>query len=69
MTDPDYSQNLMGSKLDQDPSDFFHDVQTNSICIIHLTNKQKKKSHENNASLAEVIKITYCTLQPLNINI
>ena len=25
-SDPDQSQNLMGSKLDQDPSEFFHEI-------------------------------------------
>ena len=39
--DSDRSQNLMGSKLDQDPSsDFFHEDPTSSICVILLTNKQ-----------------------------
>ena len=39
--DPDHTQNLIGSKLDQDQSsDFFHDVKTSSICVILLTNRQ-----------------------------
>ena len=40
---PDNSQNVMGSKLDQDPfSDYFQEVHTSSICIILLTNKWGK---------------------------
>ena len=48
----------MGSKLDQDISDFcFHEVPTISICIILITNgqtKQTNNAYENNTSLAEV---------------
>ena len=50
--DPYYSQNLMGSKLDQDPSsDFSHEVLTSSICVVPLTYRQTN-GHENNTSLA-----------------
>ena len=31
-SDPDHSQNLMGSELQQDPSSNFSEVSTNSIC-------------------------------------
>ena len=38
--DPDQSQHLMGSKLDQDPiPSFLHKVPTGSICVILLTNR------------------------------
>ena len=40
--DPHHSQNLMESKLDQDPSYdcfFFQEDQTSSICVVLLTNK------------------------------
>ena len=39
-----HSENLMGSKLDQDASSpFFHEDLNSSICIILLTNKQTNK--------------------------
>ena len=38
-SDQDHSQNLMGSNLDQAPSNFFHEDPISSICIILLTNK------------------------------
>ena len=52
--DPDHSQNLMKSKLQQDQSaDFFQEDPTSSICVIWLT--KKTNGHENNTSLMEVI--------------
>ena len=70
-SDPDHSQNLMGSKLEQDPSGFFslEEGPTSSICVILQTNKQTN-CHENNTSLAEIMhQITsspgsYVDLQP-----
>ena len=54
--DPGHPQNLMGSKLDQEPSsDFFHKVPISSICTVRLTNRQIN-GYENNTSLAKVIK-------------
>ena len=45
------SQNLMGSKLDQDPAlEFFHELPNSSICIIPLTNRQTN-GHKDNTSL------------------
>ena len=42
--DPDHSQNVMESKLDQDlSSSFFHVEPTSSICLILLTNKLQDK--------------------------
>ena len=41
--DPDLCQNLMGSKLDHDPSsDFFQEDTSSGICII-LTNRQRNR--------------------------
>ena len=38
---PDQSQNLMRSTLDQDPAfDIFQEDPTSSICVMLLTNKQ-----------------------------
>ena len=59
-SDPDQSQNVMGSKLDQDqsPGIFVTQVSISSICLILLTNKQANREtngHENNTSLAEEI--------------
>ena len=54
--DQDQPQNLMGSKLSQDPSfHFFQEDPTCSICVILLTNRQTN-GHENNTSLAELKK-------------
>ena len=42
--DTDQRANLMGFKLDQDPSsDFFHEFRSSSICIILLTGRQINK--------------------------
>ena len=39
--DPDHSQNLMGSKLDREPSaHFLHEDLASSICLILLTSRQ-----------------------------
>ena len=39
-SDPDDSQNLMGCKLDKDPSSaFFQEYPTSIICVILLTKK------------------------------
>ena len=52
--DPDHSQNLMGSKLEQDPSSYFSFVDLiSSICVILLTDKQTN-GHEFKTSLVEV---------------
>ena len=50
--DSDHSQNLMGSKLEQDPS---FDI------LYNPANKQNRqtKGHENYTSLVEVIKSSY----------
>ena len=43
-SDPDDSQNLMESKLDQEPSpDISQEDPTSSVCIILLTNRQTNK--------------------------
>ena len=51
--DPDHSQNLVESKLDQDPLSFFQEDTTSSICVILLTYERTEKQtnvHENNTS-------------------
>ena len=51
--DPDHSQYLVGSKLDQDQSsEDFPGRSTSSICVILLTNKH---GHGKIVSLVEVI--------------
>ena len=45
---PDQSQNLIGSKLDPDPSSHFVcEDSANSICLILLTNKQTNEETMN----------------------
>ena len=41
--DPDHSQNLMGSKLDQDPSPVFLSQRSNEQFLHNPTNKQTDK--------------------------
>ena len=38
-SDPDHSQNFMGSKLDQDPASDFFENPTSSICVVLVTGK------------------------------
>ena len=59
--DPDQSQNLMGSKLNQDPSSHFfcHGVPSSSISVIMLTKGQTGKQTVRKIipSLVKVIKL------------
>ena len=63
MVYPDHSQNLMGSKLDQDPSSYFifYEHWTRSICSIQLIYKQTNEHTDRmvmkKTSLAEVIMV------------
>ena len=41
--DPEHSQNVIGSKFDQDPSSCFHEDLSSSICVILLANRQTEK--------------------------
>ena len=51
--DPDHSQTLMGSKLDQDPSSVF---EVDPICgILHNYANKQTNGHESHISLTDVI--------------